>query len=109
MINNPYSHGAMGRQETTLRRMIIILQTASSTPAANLIGVNIAIVLFTYVGSVVRPKLPSIRRDKGRAGGTKMQHDGYMHFCKGLCFAKHKCGHVRYRRSKGTVGVRNDD
>ena len=58
---------------TALRRMIIILQTASSTPAANLIGVNIAttIVLFTYVGSVVRPKLPGIGEIKDVLVGPK--------------------------------------
>ena len=56
-----------------LKISIIILQTASSTPAANLIGVNIAtiIVLFTFVGSVVSPKLPDIGETKGVLVGPK--------------------------------------
>ena len=55
-----------------------------------------------------KPKAARVRRDKGRAGGLKYQHDGFMHFCKGTCFARHKCGHVPQRRKKGSVLVESD-
>ena len=55
-----------------------------------------------------KPKAARLRKDKGRAGGDKFQHDGYMHFCKVGCFAKHKCGHVPLRRKKRTRGMESE-
>ena len=41
------------------------------------------------------------RKEKGPKGGDKHTTAGYMHFCNhGGCYAKHKCGHVKARRTK---------
>ena len=50
------------------------------------------------------PKRPKARKDQGPKGGAKVTHGGYMHFCKhNGCFAKHKCGHVPWRRPKASM------
>ena len=53
------------------------------------------------------PKTPIQRADTGPKGGQKLQHGGYMHFCKGRCFMMHKCGEVpsRKKRANPTQGV----
>lgn len=54
-----------------------------------------------YCAQCSNPKAPKLRRDRGRiSGAEKHQRGGYMHFCKGECFLRHKCGNVRDRRPR---------
>jgi len=53
-----------------------------------------------------KPKPVKKRKDVGYLSGCeKMQQTGYMHFCKGQCFARHACGSVKQRRPKGYRNV----
>lgn len=47
------------------------------------------------------PARKKLRKEKGPKGSRKYTEVGYMHFCRhGGCFLRHKCGHVRKRRTK---------
>ena len=54
-----------------------------------------------YCSKCSNPKEMKKRKEKGPKGGDKHTTAGYMHFCNhGGCYAKHKCGHVKARRTK---------
>ena len=50
------------------------------------------------------PKAARPRKDKGRKGGEKLTHGGFMRPCKHTgCFAKHYCGNIPRRRGKAAA------
>jgi len=49
------------------------------------------------------PGRSKVRKEKSSKGNVKMTDPGFNHFCKGGCFAQHKCGATSHRRPRGSL------